>query len=158
MVPKIFKKLKLPLNNQMEYVKKMVLLSSRPIALTEDNVTDSAIRRLLFEAGDQIDDLMLLCEADITTKNKQRYKKYHDNLQLVRKKLIEVEKRDNIRNFQPPISGEEIMNHFNLKPSRTVGIIKEEIKEAILEGKIKNNHREAKAFMIEIGKKLNLEK
>ena len=154
MVPKIFKRLKLPLNKDMEYVKKLVLLSSRPLALIEDHVTDSAIRRLLFEAGDEIDDLMLLCEADITTKNKKRYQKYKNNLKTVRKKMVEIEERDKIRNFQPPISGEEIMKIFNLKPSRPVGMIKEAIKEAILEGKIKNDHQEAMAYMLRVGNEI----
>ena len=154
MVPKIFKRLKLPLNKDMEYVKKLVLLSSRPLALIENHVTDSAIRRLLFEAGDEIDDLMLLCEADITTKNKKRYQKYKNNLKTVRKKMVEIEERDKIRNFQPPISGEEIMTSFNLKPSRPVGMIKEAIKEAILEGKIKNDHQEAMEYMLRVGKEI----
>ncbi len=154
MVPKIFKRLKLPLNHDMEYVKKLVLLSSRPLALIEDNVTDSAIRRLLFEAGDQIDDLMLLCEADITTKNKKKYQLYRNNLKTVREKMIEIEENDKIRNFQPPISGEEIMEIFQLKPSKEVGMIKEAIKEAILEGKIKNNYNEAKEYMQEIANQI----
>ncbi len=154
MCPKIFKKLKLPLGKPLEYVKKLVLLSSRPIALIEENVTDSAVRRLLFEAGDDIDDLMLLCEADITTKNKKKLLQYKNNLKLVRKKLIEIEERDRIRNFQPPVSGKEIMKYFNLKPSKEVGLIKEAIKEAILEGKIQNNYDEAFAYMKKTGKKI----
>jgi putative nucleotidyltransferase with HDIG domain len=152
MIPKIFKRLKLPLGKTMEYVKKLVLLSSRPIALIEENVTDSAVRRLLFEAGNDIDDLMLLCEADITTKNKKKLLQYKNNLKLVRKKLIEIEERDRIRNFQPPVSGEEIMKYFNLKPSKEVGLIKEAIKEAILEGKIANDYDEAYEFMKNAGK------
>ncbi len=154
MVPKIFKRLKLPLGRPLEYVQKLVLLSSRPIALIEDEVTDSAIRRLLFEAGDDIEDLMLLSEADITTKNKKKLQQYRENLKSVRKKLIEVEERDKIRNFQPPVSGEEIMAYFNLKPSKPVGQIKEAIKEAILEGKIQNNHDEAFAYMKKIGEEI----
>ena len=154
MVPKIFKRLKLPLGQPMEYVQKLVLLSSRPIALIEEDVTDSAVRRLLFEAGDDIEDLMLLSEADITTKNPKRLQRYRDNLKTVRQKLIEVEERDKIRNFQPPVSGEEIMKYFNLKPSKPVGLIKEAIKEAILEGKIKNDYDEALAYMKKIGQEI----
>jgi len=154
MVPRIFKRLKLPLGSQLDYVKKLVLLSSRPIALTEENVTDSAIRRLLFEAGDDIDDLMLLCEADITTKNKKKFQQYRQNLKEVRQKLIEIEERDKIRNFQPPVSGEEIMTYFQLKPSKEVGLIKEAIKEAILEGKIPNDYEQAVSYMKEIGKEI----
>ncbi len=154
MVPKIFKRLKLPLNQHKDYVAKLVKLSSRPLSLIEEEVTDSAIRRLLFEAGDDIDDLMLLCEADITTKNKQKEKKYKDNLKKVRKKLIEVEERDKIRNFQPPVSGKEIMEYFNLKPSKPVGMIKEAIKEAILEGKIPNDKQEALDYMKKVGQEI----
>ncbi len=154
MVPKIFKKLKLPLNHQMEYVKKLVRLSSRPLDLIQEEVTDSAIRRLLFDAGNDIEDLMMLCEADITTKNKQKQVQYKNNLKKVRTKLIEVEERDKIRNFQPPISGKEIMEFFNIKPSKPVGMIKHAIKEAIWEGKIKNDKNEAMEYMKEIGQKI----
>ena len=151
MVPRIFKRLKLPLNQNMEYVKKLVRLSSRPLSLIEEEVTDSAVRRLLFDAGDDIEDLMMLCEADITTKNKQKQRQYKNNLKKVRQKLIEVEERDKIRNFQPPVSGKEIMETFDLKPSKPVGLIKEAIKEAILEGKIKNDNKEAFEYMKTIG-------
>jgi len=153
MVPKIFAKMKMPLNEKMEYVKKMVDLHMRPINLIEDTVTDSAVRRLLFEAGDDIDDLMLLCDADITSRNEEKKARFHRNYQLVREKMVELEERDRIRNFQPPVDGMEIMDMFHLEPCSLVGELKSAIKDAILDGVIPNDHDAAKAFVIELWQK-----
>tara|TARA_B100000902_G_C27301805_1_gene913263 strand:- start:241 stop:1668 length:1428 start_codon:yes stop_codon:yes gene_type:complete len=156
MVYKLFKRLKMPLNDKMKYVQKLVLMSSRPIVIAQDLVTDAAVRRLVFDAGDNIDDLICLCKADITTKNKKKFSEYHRNFEIVTNKIIEVEKRDRIRNFQPPVDGESIMKYFNLKPCKEVGKIKEVIKEAILEGKIPNNKNDALKLMKLTGKELGL--
>ena len=156
MVPKIFKRLNLPTNHHMKFVKKLVRLHLRPIALVKDNITDSAIRRLLYEAGNDIEMLMILCKADITSKNDEKVKKYLNNFAKVEKKMEIVEKNDKIKNFQPPIRGDEIINTFAINPSKVVGEIKDEIKECILEGKIKNNRKEAYNLMLKLGKQKGL--
>ena len=150
MVPKIFAKMKLPLNEKMEYVKKMVDLHMRPINLIEDTVTDSAVRRLLFEAGDDIEDLMVLCDADITSRNEEKKARFHHNYQLVRQKMVELEERDRIRNFQPPVKGDEIMEILHLEPCSTVGELKAAIKDAILDGIIPNEYEPAKAYLLQL--------
>lgn len=156
MLKSIFKRLKLPLNSDLKYVEKLVRMHARPIALITDDASDSALRRLLFDAGEDLEDLFTLCKSDITTKNNTKQNKFKKNYEYVAEKIKQVEKKDKVRNFQPPITGEEIMALFNLKPSREIGILKEKVKEAILEGEIENNHEQAKNFVIQEAKKLGL--
>ena len=157
MVLKLFRRLKLPLGSQVKYVQKLVMMSSRPIAVVTDDATDSALRRLLFDAGEDFDDLITLCKADITTKNERKQKRFKQNFEVVEQKIKDVEERDRVRNFQPPISGEEIMKIFDIQPGREIGILKNAIKEAILEGEVENNYNSALEFVINMGKDLNLE-
>ena len=156
MVKNIFKRLSLPLNETLKYVQKIVMMSSRPIIISEDIVTDSAVRRLIYDSGDSMDDLLTLCEADITTKNLKKSLKYQNNFKIVRNKIKAVEERDSIRNFQPPITGEIIMNHFKIKPCKEIGMIKEKIKNAILDGEIINDYDQAFELMLKIGESIGL--
>ena len=157
MIPALFRRMKLPVDHRMKYVEKLVDLHMRPIAIADDEVTDSAVRRLLFEAGDDIDDLMLLCEADITSKNEQRKKNFLQNFQIVRQKLVDIEEKDRIRNFQPPVDGDEIMQMFNLQPCREVGALKSALKDGILDGKIPNEREPALQFVIERAQQMGLQ-
>ena len=156
MIPRIFKQMKLPQNEKMDYIVKMVDLHMRPINLIEDTVTDSAVRRLLFEAGDDIDDLMLLCNADITSRNEDKVRKFHQNYELVKQKMVELEERDRIRNFQPPVRGEEIMQLLHLEPCSLVGELKSAIKDAILDGVIPNEYDAAKEYLMQLAKERGL--